>query len=355
MNRRVLSGLLSLLILTLVSACDRQSSEEPSQSTAEASAAEEGAAESDDDDPAAAQPAEEPQASAGDDEGGADQEAPGAQGAAFELLDAGTEPRRELRYDLDNVQPSRAEVRVLTEADLQSDGQALPSMAIPEMVMEFAISDIERINADSIRARLVTDALRFDAEQDDPQAMQIAQMLNQQMGEISYNGSMEMDSRGQPSNVNLEVVGDSAMAEQLRSNLYSTLDQLATQLPGEPVGIGARWRITQSVSEGMPFPITISAIYTLEESEGSRVVMSMELEEMETPEMLNDPETGEELPVEIEELQVRGQGRLTTHLDRLIGEGTMELTVTMDMNVTSPSPQRVHGVTRMRTVIRALD
>lgn len=351
MNRLVLSALLSLLVATPLSGCKRQSADDPGEQAATESAAETGARGNDE------APSEATGDEAADDEGAtaaADDDA-SAQGAGYELLEAGAEPRRLLRYDLDNIQRSRAEVRVLSEADLSADGQALPSMTIPEMVMEFTVSDIERLDGDLVRARVASDTMRFEAPENDPQAAQIAQMLNQQMGDISYSGSMNMNSAGQPSDVEFEINGESAMAEQMRSNLYSTLDQLATQLPSEPVGIGARWRVTQSVSEGMPFPITTSAIYTLEESEGTRVVLGVTLEEMETPEVVNDPATGEELPVEIDELSVRGQGQLTTHLDRLLGEGTMELTVTMDMEVTSPTPQRVQGVTRMRTVIRPLD
>lgn len=352
MNRLVLSALLSLLVATPLSGCKRQPADDGEQAAAE-SEAEAGVAEGDEgaaEGEGAQHAGEEGAGAAEDGEGEAS-----AERAGYELLEPGAEPRRVLRYDLDNIQPSRAEVRVLSEADLSADGQALPSMTIPAIVMEFAVSDIERVGDDLVRARIASDSMRFEAPENDAQGAQIAQMLNQQMGDISYSGSMNMNSAGQPSDVDFEINGESAMAEQMRSNLYSTLDQLATQLPEEAVGIGARWRVTQSVSEGMPFPITTSAIYTLEESEGTRIVLGVALEEMETPEVVNDPATGEELPVEIDELSVRGQGQLTTHLDRLLGEGTMELTVTMDMEVTSPTPQRVQGVTRMRTVIRPLD
>lgn len=351
MNRLVLSALLSLLVATPLNGCKRQPADDRGEQAAAESEAEAGVAEGNEGAAAGegAQPAGE-EGAAEDGEGEVS-----AERAGYELLEPGAEPRRVLRYDLDNIQPSRAEVRVLSEADLSADGQALPSMTIPAIVMEFAVSDIERVGDDLVHARIASDSMRFEAPENDAQGAQIAQMLNQQMGDISYSGSMNMNSAGQPSNVEFEINGESAMAEQMRSNLYSTLDQLATQLPEEAVGIGARWRVTQSVSEGMPFPITTSAIYTLEASEGTRVVLGVALEEMETPEVVNDPATGEELPVEIDELSVRGQGQLTTHLDRLLGEGTMELTVTMDMEVTSPTPQRVQGVTRMRTVIRPLD
>jgi len=188
-------------------------------------------------------------------------------GAVVVLLDAGTEPRQELRMDIAASCGEVLRIEQTQEMTQAIDEVALPSGGAVGTVMEMAVTVASNGDNYDVRSEVVDASAASNV--DPVIAEDLTAELRRIVGMTSY---ATMTDRGVqvPGTVRLE--GAEALgpfAEMLES-----INQTQSPLPVEAVGIGARWETTQFL-EANGLVIENVTETTVVSVEGTRVELSL--------------------------------------------------------------------------------
>jgi hypothetical protein len=169
--------------------------------------------------------------------------APAAAPSAVQLVSAGAEPRRVIRYQL--AKGTTVAMELALDTTLVSGGQG---GAMPTLIFELEMR-VEDVAADGYRFRsTITGVHARDREGAKVQASQVDGKLDAMTG-VAIVGSLATD--GEISDARVELAGKTvpdALAAQLAS-LAQSMHHIATPLPSVPFGIGAVWKTTRDIDE----------------------------------------------------------------------------------------------------------
>ncbi len=181
-----------------------------------------------------------------------------------ELLDPGSEPRRELRLDVEEGATQDLVMTQVQEQTFEIGGQSQGFTAATEQAM--------RVVVDSLDDDTMTTTLTFGAGRvlDDPPVDAATRAGLEQVLALldGLEGTTVSDLRGRVLDVELPVPPDApaelrAVLEPLIQGLDSQASQLSVAFPEEPVGVGARWRTTTSVVvSGLGFDVVTDVTLT---------------------------------------------------------------------------------------------
>jgi len=125
------------------------------------------------------------------------------------------------------------------------------------------------------------------------------------------------------------------------------LDQVNTPLPGEPVGVGGSWEVTNTINQdGLTLQETITC--TLAALEGNTVEIVMDIRRQADPQSVRDPNIPAGASADLSSYAFAGTGRTVLRLDRLHPvEAVINVTSdsTMQMNFGGASREVVQHVT----------
>jgi hypothetical protein len=253
----------------------------------------------------------------------ADDASPAPAGAAV-LLDAGAEPRAELRYAWQPDTAFQLTQDVNQSFELNADGQP-SSFDMPTLrfVVEVTTSEARAEGAIRLDFRYLAAGL---AAPDEPEVE--AAMAEAFEPVLSLSGWAIVDDRGQVLDGGIEG------AEVLDPSLASTVSdferlgsELANPLPVEPVGVGARWRVTQSIpASGLLLEQTVD--YTLTDRTDDRVTLAME----STQDAERGPVEGLGIPSAVlVNLEGSGSGTLSFAPDLPVPTSSLEMDLQMSL------------------------
>lgn len=172
-----------------------------------------------------------------------------------ELLEAGTEPRRELRYVI--AKETRSTIDLTLEVDVDAGGQGGP---LPTLTLTNEIVAEEVFPNGAMRMRTTILDVRATER---PGTMVPAETLTTNMQELRGTSVLGVLSpRGKLSEVTVDLMGKKlppAIMSQL-TNLSRSFEQVAMPLPGEPVGVGASWRNRRSVDQNGIKMMTLTTV-----------------------------------------------------------------------------------------------
>lgn len=190
--------------------------------------------------------------------------------AQVELLDAGAEPRQELRLDLDEGDSSPLEMEMTIAQRFEATGMSpTPEVEITilmdaEMQVLTVADGIAEVEVTYLGARVVdADALMGPAE--------IAAMeaeFEELTGQSIVTG---LDDRGRTVWVDMPTGLD--QAESPDELLFDTSDLPSFPFPEEPVGPGARWVVTAETADDAPIGMTLTTEYLLVEADEHTIVV----------------------------------------------------------------------------------
>ena len=199
-------------------------------------------------------------------------EGAGAPGTV-ELLEAGAEPRAELRFDLEAGQTFRTTMTMDMAMEMSIDGQSVPTPTLP--AMEVLIDGrIEEVDDGTATYTFTYGEIGTVAGADvDPAVAKQYETALQSMQGLTGTGSI--DTRG---NVGESTLDTSKVTDP---NLKATLDSVTSQIssmtvpfPKGAVGIGARWRaVRRTVINGITTDATTT--YVLESRDGARYALDI--------------------------------------------------------------------------------
>lgn len=238
----------------------------------------------------------------------------------IELLEAGAEPRQVMRLDPEAGRSGRLEMRMEMDSTVRLDGEALQQPDLPTFVLGMAAT-VDEVTEDTIRLSYTYDTVGVDG--DDPGGVE--QALASMEG---LTGSLTTTRAG------AFVDGDVQVPDGLHPTVASSMEQFEQQLasmtvplPTDPVGPGARWRVTTAFG-----------------------LNGLETETTARYELLSIQDGEYELAVDIEQRMMPGPiGEGGATIDVLEGGGTGSGTVTGSLDF----PLAVAGRTQMESSMAA--
>lgn len=194
----------------------------------------------------------------------ADEPAEEPTGANVELLDAGSEPRRELRFAVEEGVTQDLVMTQVQEQSVDVAGESQSFAAATEQTM--------RIVVDSVTDDEMATSVTFGGGRvlDDPPVDPATRAAVEQAIAIfdGLTGTTVTDLRGRVLEADLPAPTDvpaelGSVVEPLLEAFDSQASQLSMPFPEEPVGVGARWRATTDFEvSGMAFDVVTEVTLT---------------------------------------------------------------------------------------------
>jgi hypothetical protein len=168
--------------------------------------------------------------------------------STVELIEAGTAPLRELRF---TPKPDATQTAVMTMGMNQAmsiNGQKIPSQNIPET--KFTI----KTSVDNIAKNGEIEFSFFYSEidiVDDPAnpSPLAATMRTSLQPMVGTAGDIVVNNRGLVQRTEIDIPdGVPAQLKQVLDGMKNSMNQLSSPLPVEPVGVGGKWRVVQTIN-----------------------------------------------------------------------------------------------------------
>jgi len=263
----------------------------------------------------------------GDGGGGGEEEAEPVQ---VELLEAGAEPRQELRLKVAEGSQQQVTMRVTMNLVQEIDGQARPPVVIPPVDLGLLVQ-VGRQRGPNIHAEFAYQSVTIvDEGTADPAVVQgMRQSGIERLAELT--GEMFVNTRGELLDASVDLPADfPAQLAEFVNQIESQLRNLAVPFPAEPIGAGARWSAVTSVTVAGIEAETRST-YQLLERTGDTYKIAVTVEQT-APEQTVQSQGTEAL---VREFVNRGSGNADGDLTRMLPvastvrtEGTQVMEVT---------------------------
>jgi hypothetical protein len=204
------------------------------------------------------------------------------------LLAAGKKPRAPLRYSLPSSFRKKMGMTITIGMDMLVAGQNV-NMHLPPMRIEMALSVIGKVGPREARCKFeVTGAdLRPGGDKIfDSTRPQLLASLKKMVG---TSGTLVMDDRGVVRDVKLSLPPDiEPQARQAMESTSQAMSQFSSPLPEEPVGVGARWQVNQSI-DANGLKLKQKAVFELVSFKGKKGVVKATISQTADPQVANLP------------------------------------------------------------------
>lgn len=245
----------------------------------------------------------------------------------------GSEPRQELRYDLDAVAPQSVNMDMSMSFGLDMAGvsntQTMPTMRSVVSV------DTPQVNDGTLRFGFSVGAISvLETPGVDPAMVDALRMAFAELGTVT--GSMAVDARGSLLDSSLSLENVSPAFRQQLEQTVQTVHQSVVPFPEESVGPGARWSASEAITaSGMTIHQT--ATYELLSVDGSTARIRTTVSQSAEAQVLALPELPPGTSAELVSYSGSGTGEITVRFDRAMPVGGMALDTSMQMRTTEPA------------------
>jgi hypothetical protein len=273
-----------------------------------------------------------------------------------ELLDAGIEPRQELRFTPTVNTKQTVTVRSNMDVTNSISGQPMPKVKIPssEMTMDVAVTQIDP-NGDIHAQFSYTKANVLADPTVPPQVLNAMQSAIKQV--VGLKGSSIIDNRGQIKSGSIVLPERlDPITKQLFEQMSNSLTQISSSpVPVEAVGKGAKWRVVSSFNmEGIN--LSQSAIYELVDRQDNVVTLNISMEQQADSQPLTPPGLPPGASFTLKSLTSQGQGQMKMRLDAVMPiQTTVSIKSKNEMNIKVPNSAEEMAVETNLSMQMSLD
>jgi hypothetical protein len=235
----------------------------------------------------------------------------------LELLDAGVAPRRELKF---RPVANRKQTMTMTmgmSMEMTIGETPLPQTPIPKMVFKIDSTVLQVDPSGDIHCNFTYSDVRAIADRDTPPEL-LAAMQKSFKNLIGIKIDMVIGSSGHVKSKKLILPKNIDPAvKQTLSQLDRSIEQLSTRLPQGMVGLGAKWRIEESLQiSGIQF--TQSSIHEIVAITETGMTIKSQIAQLSLPQDLPLPGLGKEIKAQITSLVSKGEGSYVLLFDSLL-------------------------------------
>lgn len=245
------------------------------------------------------------------------------------LLEAGAQPRRELRVRpvAGSSQRAKLTMRVSNEQSLGDMKMPRQEMPVMYFVMELAVKDVQPNGDFAYDFQYVDAGVELGGA--NPQLGNVMQPTLKSM--IGLSGRASFTSTGMVKEATLEAPDDANhMVKQQVEGMKHSLHQVSAPFPQEAVGVGGKWRVSMPiVTNGISLQQTV--VYTLRSIEGDSITIDAGVKQHADEQDVNPVGAPRGL-LRLNSLDSTGEGWLTLDLTRCFPIRSMiKMTTDTDM------------------------
>ncbi len=264
-------------------------------------------------------------------------------GVTVELLEAGQEPRQELRY---RFQVGQNEKMVITSHNsMKMRGSQSLTMKVPTQVMTMDMK-VEKIT-DAGNLEMTSELVKVEILETPgvPQAV-TKNVRNETSKLVGMKGKVEQTDRGEVLTSDLTLPQTATpQLKQFMESLKSSMAQMSSPLPKEPVGLGAKWKVSMSLEMGT-MKISQIATYTITELSDTEVKLDVTVKQSAPAQDFIPP--GQTQSVHLESYTGSGEGKMVLVLKEIVPTSELKMETT---NVISQGRTQVTTTANMTMTI----
>lgn len=235
-------------------------------------------------------------------------DAPDAEPAVeVELLDAGREPRKAIRFAPTAGDKSTVAMTMKMSQGMTINGAKQPETPLPiqKFTMDINVNDV-KADGDVHYGFVYSDIEVLSDPQNPSPALATIQGLMQPM--VGSKGSGIVTNRGFSKKGEFEIPENlSPMLKSMLEGMKDSLNQLSSPVPGEAVGLGAKWRTVQNVnSNGIKVKQTIEHEVTAIDEKGLTTTFTLTQEA--EPQELKNPGLPPGITIKLDSIDTKGSG-----------------------------------------------
>ena len=228
------------------------------------------------------------------------------------LEDAGESPKTTLRYA-----PSVGDLQTIVVSISMSVGNQMGNLPMPTMKLPTTVSTLTA-RVDEVADGRITATVRVDesklSDTEGVEPMIVKQLESTIGSSVGQKAKMVISDRGlgQSISFNEDAKADPSAAQTL-AMLESTLNMLATPLPEEPIGPGARWTAVSTVQE-QAVDVHQTMTYTLKSVTDGVIELEVKIEQSAEAQDMSMPGAPPGTQVKLTSLALDGSGTTTLSL-----------------------------------------
>ena len=274
------------------------------------------------------------------------------------LLEPGANPRKLLRFTPKKGDKQSTVMTMKMAQSMVMRGQKLPPVPTPAMkfAIDLAVTDVAS-NGDVTFEFTYPDAKVVDEEGTASAAKAAMEGMLKSM--IGLKGKGVITSRGftQSSDVELPP-GAAPQLTAVIDSMKESLSKMSSPVPEEPIGVGAKWSVSQSITAN---GITLEqvSVHTVKAINGDKFDLAVEVTQKADKQEMKAPGLPEGAKMTLESLESNGKGTMLMNPTELFPvsevktetKSTMELDIggqaqpmqlemTIDMNIAPPKPAK---------------
>lgn len=236
------------------------------------------------------------------------------QGTRFALLDDGVEPRSRFRYPTSPPPPQKMALTLRLSMNMDAPGSPIPAVTMPGLRLIVELKAAKRAGGLEVRFQ-VSDADLIDI--DGAHAGLLASMRRDVDRLTRLSGFLAIDTRGFVSDVELSAPDDlGQQSQQFVSSMRLAMTQLAVPMPAEPIGVGGKWQIEQTIDQD-GIEVVQKSFYQLTGIDDSRLLIRTETVQTGDKQAAAVPGLPAGVSAEVISLSGAGRGEIEIDLLRL--------------------------------------
>jgi hypothetical protein len=240
------------------------------------------------------------------------------------ILDAGAEPRKELRLHPKPGDKQTGTFTLKSTMDTSMGGGPGQVVKIPTMKLSYEAS-VKGVSEDGDISYEVI--IKEPEVADEAGALpQVVEALKSALaGMKGLSGTGTLSSRGQNKEFEFKMPGAAtAQTRQLVEQMKGAFKNLSASLPKEPLGVGAKWEV-KSATKAQGAIVDETVTYQLASMEGERLVVKVAVVQSASNQKIESPQMPG-LKLKLTKLVGKGTGSSTLDLGQLLpAERTAEL------------------------------
>jgi len=188
-----------------------------------------------------------------------------------ELIQAGTGAKQPLRILAQETAKQAVNVTWNMVVNTNMGGVEF-ALEVPPADMQFESIVSSGTGAEAISYRSELVAMKLDTSKADQTNPMVVKMISDMEGLVGVSGDVQIQRTGEP--ISSEWVQKGTGADEIASELTRAMEQALVVFPTEAVGIGAKWTVSEDLTErGMQFTRTVHV--ELVERKGNQVRLKL--------------------------------------------------------------------------------
>jgi hypothetical protein len=253
----------------------------------------------------------------------------------LEVLNAGVEPRRELRF-----RPAVNSKQTMMMSMGMSMGMTMgeitmPKMSLPTVKLKIDLNVTSVDRSGDIHYTFAYSDIQAIADKDTPPES-LAAMQQSFKSLVGYKGNIVVTNMGKLKSQNMSMPKNvDPVLKKTLEQLSKSMEQVSTPLPMQMLGLGAKWQVTNSVKVSN-IQMSQSASYEVVKMDDRGMTIQTKINQSAPPQNFQVPGMDAKTKVKLNSLTSTGEGKYVLRFDSLLPvEGRLVLNTDSNMSIQS--------------------